>query len=492
MSNTALLDVKYLINKPRKEIKLISLAKWKEDCCNDTYLRIKNILNLQYLTLDEITDIYSKTYEKKSKPSINRYLKEFEEKELVQNAGRLVKPDQKASEKLYGLRVTIEYVDNLYAEAWTASKERGLELAQKIVAPLQAIYNTGFNPEIIRELVSEYETVKLIKSQELLDVIISKSKNKEDSSNEKSIQILEKINNLRNDETIIFFTNLKFISWFFINSNLEDFMDKFIKSTIPQKITFEQVKSGIFNDLKINQDPEYLYMLNDVKREHIFFTGFDNFMKFMMDIRYASIIKILQANDHPLSISEIHEKYPIAFNIVANKFYCLNKQKEEKLDKEPPSESTIYRLIQDLSKSGLILDALRIKNNSPKDQIIYTTIGKSIIYFEDSDEFWVKEQETWEKVSDLLQEILEVLFEKKIINKVEFHNLLTKVVKERFDSFKNALIIPKSEEIVKYFHFSLNNTELNALMEALGTLNYFYEHKDNILPMKNQFLGFLK
>jgi hypothetical protein len=44
---------------------------------------------------------------------------------------------------------------------------------------------------------------------------------------------------------------------------------------------------------------------------------------------------------------------------------------------------------------------------------------------------------------------------------------LTKVVKERFDSFKNALIIPKSEEIVKYFHFSLNNTELNALMESL-------------------------
>ena len=211
MSDTALEPTqikKQVINNPKKDIKILNLTEWKDYCCDETFQRIKNILGTNYLTLDEITEKYSQLYENKSKPSINRYLKDFEEKGLVQIAGRVVKPDQKASEKLYSFSSHINYVDNQYANAWNDNKERAFELARKISVPLQYKFNTGFNINIISELISNYENVKLNKSIDLLKDLISKITSQ---NNESLNKLLGDIFNLQNDEVIVFYNNLKFI-----------------------------------------------------------------------------------------------------------------------------------------------------------------------------------------------------------------------------------------------------------------------------------------
>lgn len=515
MSDTALEPTqikKQVINNPKKDIKILNLTEWKDYCCDETFQRIKNILGTNYLTLDEITEKYSQLYENKSKPSINRYLKDFEEKGLVQIAGRVVKPDQKASEKLYSFSSHINYVDNQYANAWNDNKERAFELARKISVPLQYKFNTGFNINIISELISNYENVKLNKSIDLLKDLISKITSQ---NNESLNKLLGDIFNLQNDEVIVFYNNLKFISWFLFDNHLEDFINDLKTASSSDKITIDPVAECSDNkkEFLVEKDSEYMYMPNDFERKPIYFTHFGNWIQFMMDIRYGSILNILQTNNHPLSISEIYKKFTSAFNTLQNKYLCYRPTSTKDVDKlntklsdyltnakekgltidleskeaELLSESSIYRMVQDLKEAGLVVEAgLRVKNNAPKDQLLYTSIAKTIIYFEDSDEFWLQE-ETWKKVSSLIQKILEYSFNKKIQDSEKFHKLFTSIVTKRFNFFKYSLLEPESEEIVKFFFSSLNNTELNALMDALGTTAYFYNN-ESVIQTKHEMI----
>ncbi len=514
MSDTALepQPVKQqVITKPIKDIKVISLAEWKDNCCDDILQRLKTILGSKHLTIDEITEQYSNLYEPKSKPSINRWLKDFEKKGLIQVSGRVKKPDQKASEKLYSLTAYIHYVDNLYTTAWNDDKERGLELAQRVIAPMQCKFDIGLKADNVYKLLSKYELEKLQKSIEILQQIIHKSIKDNDPT---SLELLDAINDLHDDEVVVFYSNLRFISWFLLDK-IENFSSG-LKNAVSQKKTpigeIKESKKNI-SDILLEKDPEYIYLPNNFERPPIYFTGFKNYMDYMLDIRYGTILKLLQANDHALSIAELYRKFSSAFNILNNKYLCYTSSKEtkdvdklsEKVNKfiteakeksieinfdqlELLSESTIYRLVQDLKEAGLVVEAgLRVKNNSPKDQLLYTSRGKTIIYFEDSDEFWLQEK-TWKKASDLIQQILEVYFGKKLTDKKRFHEIFTEIEKSRFEYFKNAFLDTKDPEVVKYFFTNLNNTELNALMDSLGTVHYFYNN-DEILKFRNDLLG---
>lgn len=501
---------KQVITKPKNSIKVLNLTEWKDSCCDETFLRMKNILRLDYLTLDEITDKYSQMYKNKSKPSINRYLKDLEDKGLVQMGGREIKEDQKASEKLYTISSYIQYVDNQFTKAWHDDKTRGIELAKKVSYPLQEKFGNGFNVEKMYDLLLNYEDTKLEKSQELLQDIVNKFDNEND---ETALKILQNLNNLQNNEVLVFYSNLRFISWFLFDNNLDEFLKKLNESTAEEKIVIEQgsKKHKSSKDLLIEKDSDYTYMLNDFKRDPLYFTHFTNWL-IMTDIRLDSVLKILQANDHPLALPEIYKKFTTAFNHLKSDFLCYetNSKEVEKLqakfddyiaktkedqvpidleskDAELLSESTIYRLIQDLKNAGLVVEAgLRVKENSPKDQLLYTSVAKTIIYFEASDEFWL-EEETWKKASSLIQQVLEIAFDKKILDSDKFHDIFTSIQKNRLDFFTKSLLNVNRSDIVNFFFSSLNNTELNALLDALGTVSYFNAN-DEILQTKKDLL----
>lgn len=487
--------IKDMVKNHPDNIKVFSIEEWNRSCCSKELQNLTTILKDKKMTLSQIAKEYDDKFEHKSKVTIHRYIKDYIEKGFIIEAGRRIKPNQTASEKLFSLSAHIFLVDNLYSKAWQSEEEIVFSIVERFGVLLNHLFdNKGFDKKKLSEIFLNYENNKIEKAKTLLDDIVTQSLL---SDNNEYKKLVDKIFALKEDDALVFFSVFKNILWYLSENNLNNFKESVLhsfRSDIDYDISFDnsplKSSSDIFKDLYLGDidDSKEGYALN-YNRENLSFINFEYFQKYVMGIKYNAILTILQINEMPLTVKEITDKYSKAYNIVKNKIMCKTTKDKYKDDAEDKSlsENRIYRLLQEFKKDGLIVEAGRkIIEDSNKSFILYTTKGKTFIYLENRDEYW-KLQESWDNLAYIMANILRLHFGKNKVDNKKFSELLAELESKKFKSFQK-LISSSETKIIKKFMRSLRNIEFNALIDVVG-LSSFIKTNEEAIPIKENILN---
>ncbi len=470
-----------LIDQIPVPVKMIKLNAWNEVCSEKELTNLMTILTDSNKTLDEITREYAEHYEDKSKTSIHRYLKLYIEKGYIIESGRIIKGKRHTAEKMYTNSAKIFFIDNQYLDAWE-QEERSKTLALKIGAVAQRKFNyKGFDFEELKILLKEFENFIEKSAVHTLEKV-----------HKDHPEIAHEIFALDNDEKLVFFTVLKNSFFYLTKGKVKDFKKRLDEIFTKKPINIDElIKESLnadqqYEELKIDKPDGYQ---TSFTRKMVHFTDYKNYTKYILDINYSSLLNIFSLNDFPLSIKAITDKFPAAYEIEykyfksksSDKNYPEIFKKKMNLSKDANkslSENRIYRLIQDLKNDGMVIEAGRqISKDTSKTSILYTTTGKRIIYLENRDEFW-KHENKWKRVIALIAKIFKFYYETKNLNENSFYDLLTRIEKLKFDSFKEMLADIQNKDIANFFHYSLNGIELNSSISSLGNINVFFQHED--------------
>ena len=153
-------------------------------------------------------------------------------------------------------------------------------------------------------------------------------------------------------------------------------------------------------------------------------------------------------------------------------------------------ENTIYRYIKELIDKELVIEAgRRIDPDSPTTSILYTSISKQFIFFEDIDEFWNFDE--WDKVITSFGAVITLILKKSYFDKEKFKKIITDIEKEKFNSFRNSLQRTDSNKKVGDFMKNLHYAELNASLKIVGLLEWLI-NTENIGNFKESILSCFK
>ena len=470
-----------LIDQYPLAVKIISLEQWNEVCCDTELSNLLIILNQDNKTLDEITAHYKEKFEEKSKTTMHRYLKNYIEKGFIIESGRIIKGKQHTAEKLYTTSAKIFFIDNQYLDTWNQG-DRSIILASKIGIIAQRKFNDkGFDFEKMQQLFHSYEMF-----------IRNTAFNSLENNQKDHPEIVDDILKLDNDEKLVFFSILKNSFFYLTKGKVEAFLQDLKSIFVKKPLDVEHIiKESMNKDQKFSQlliEKPQGYQIN-YTRKQVYFTNFDKYTKYMLDLNYNAITIILGTNNYPLTIKAITEKFPLAYELAFNNYSCKLADKESLKKWEENKEATkdlyknlsenrIYRLVQDLKNDGLVIEAGRqISKDSSKTSILYTTAGKRTIYLENRDEFW-KQESKWDKLVLLIAKIFSFYYNKNTIDKKLFYELFTKIEKIKFESYKEMLADIQNEDISNFYYHSLNVIELNSSISALGSINMFFQKED--------------
>ena len=470
-----------LIDQYPLAVKIISLEQWNEVCCDTELSNLLIILNQDNKTLDEITAHYKEKFEEKSKTTMHRYLKNYIEKGFIIESGRIIKGKQHTAEKLYTTSAKIFFIDNQYLDTWNQG-DRSIILASKIGIIAQRKFNDkGFDFEKMQQLFHSYEMF-----------IQNTAFNSLENIQKDHPEIIDDILKLDNDEKLVFFSILKNSFFYLTKGKVEAFLQDLKSIFVKKPLDVEHIiKESMNKDQKFSQlliEKPQGYQIN-YTRKQVYFTNFDKYTKYMLDLNYNAITIILGTNNYPLTIKAITEKFSLAYELAFNNYSCKLADKESLKKWEENKEATkdlyknlsenrIYRLVQDLKNDGLVIEAGRqISKDSSKTSILYTTAGKRTIYLENRDEFW-KQESKWDKLVLLIAKIFSFYYNKNTIDKKLFYELFTKIEKIKFESYKEMLADIQNEDISNFYYHSLNVIELNSSISALGSINMFFQKED--------------
>ena len=476
---------KPLIEKLPEKVLLITLESWNEVFRDKELQNLLVILRDGLKTLEEIVKEYNNTYEKRSKASIYRYIQIYLSNGLIIESGKIIKGKQHTAEKLYSSAAQIFFIDNQYLDAWQQGERSNL-LALKIGIMVQHKFEQhGFDIHTLEEFFYTYEQQAIESAVHLLEKTHKEVKD--------DILLLNK------DEKLVFFSILKNTFLYTSIDNLiktkTNLLEIFLKTPIHVKELISQSlsKDDKYNRLIIEKPSGFTF---DYIRKNFHFTNYENYIKYMLDINYRSILITLSTNSYPLSIKLLAEKFPFAYELALEYFVCtrndtsnriqsINEKQEKNL-----SENRIYQLIQDLKKDGLVIEAGRVINkDSSKTSILYTTTGKRIIYLENKDEYW-KQEPSWKKIVFLLSKLFGYYLDKTVVDSNLFYTLFTKIEQFKFEAYKEIVNSVQDEEIINFYNHSLNFIELNASINALGLVNFLFNLNDILDTIKKLQLCF--
>ncbi|MHA1992617.1 MAG: hypothetical protein ACW981_14440 [Candidatus Hodarchaeales archaeon] len=481
----------------------LSQTKWSRIYFNNNYHPIVKILTNSMKTAEEIYELYpiyeeetqladikkrtmkgvtaqitkeQKKEKKKSDTTIYRYIKELIKEGIIAEYGRRLRSDNVASKKIYGLAAKLFIPANEYIGVWKS--EGATEVAKKAGNLIK--HNFADKPPNAKKfsaLLTNFELKNEELERSFLDILFEKQNltNSFDDQNRKIISDgYENIFNFNREEIFVFFNLIRWIFWYLEG----DYHNSFVKS-LKNFVSEQQIET----DEKSESDEENVLRTRgsetdmiSYKQPNVYFGNWDQLKLSHNSLDHAAIMDLLKENV-PMTVKEIHSKHLDAIKQriirVEDKCRRIGEECPIEYQKEPQEkvENTIYRYVKDLMDGNLVVEAgRRIDPDSPTTSILYSAIAKQFIFFEDTDEYW--HNENWEKVIFTLSVGLALFLGKTNINTSKFHDIVTEIEKNKFNSFSDSLQKTGSKDIIGQFLKGLHYTELNACLKVIGLVEW--------------------
>ncbi|MHA1984060.1 MAG: hypothetical protein ACW967_06875 [Candidatus Hodarchaeales archaeon] len=481
----------------------LSQTKWSRIYFNKNYHPIVKILTNNMKTAEEIYELYPKYEEetqladikkralkgvstritgeqkkekKKSDTTIYRYIKELIKEGIIAEYGRRLRSDNVASKKIYGLAAKLFIPANEYIGVWKS--DRAIEVAKRAGKFIE--HNFGDkspNARKFSNLLTNFESKNEELERSFLDILFDKE-NILNSLNDKNRKIfsdgLENIFDFSREEIIVYFNLIRWSFWYLEGDNPKTFVKSLKDFVAEQQIDTEQNSESDEENISRTQGSETDMI--SYKQPNVYFGNWDQLKLSHDSLDHAAIMDLLKENV-PMTVKEIHSKHSDAIkkriSRVQDKCSRIGEECPEEYQKEPQEkvENTIYRYVKDLIDGNLVVEAgRRIDPDSPTTSILYSAIAKQFIFFEDTDEYW--NSENWEKVIFTLSISLALFLGKTNINTSKFHEIITEIEKQKFNSFSESLQKTESNNIIGQFLKGLHYTELNACLKVIGLVEW--------------------
>lgn len=484
-----------MITFQQEKITKVSYIKWFKIISDEKNWPIVGSLLDAPKTLDEIVEIYPKGEKVLSKSSINRLVKQLIDEEIIIEVGRRLKGNWTTSKKIYASKGIFLVPEELDLNLWNS--EKGLKVAEVIAHFLSNYYKkttTEFSKlrDLIIELLTNFTNINVKIINKLL---LGKKEN--DFLFENRLEANQLIHSFCGNDAVIFFRLLGWLGYLVNSDDLTGFSAELMK-------LFNYVNNGTKDSLEYKSSssnkPEVINSLEPLKgdvitakQNPVLFISSKLYTKCFTDINYATIRYILD-NSRPLTIDEIfeqfHQKTIEYYNDNWSHYATTNHTYTHPTEK-PKSFNTVYKYVKDLmdDEFSLVMEAgRRIIPGSHLTKILYTTRAKKIITFETIDEFW--ELESWSNITQSLGHALEQFLQKSLINYEKFQKIVTKIEKDRLESFKKAITDAEDSNLVSQI-FDYGYDGLNAIIRFLG-FSVWILKMDNPLTAKKEILQCFK
>jgi predicted transcriptional regulator len=481
----------------------LSQTKWSRIYYNKNYHPIVKILTNSKKTAEEIYELYPKYEEetqladikkraikgvsaqitkehkkekKKSDTTIYRYIKELIKEGIIAEYGRRLRSDNVASKKIYGLAAKLFLPANEYIGVWKS--DGATEVAKRAGNLIK--HNFGDkspNAKKFSALLTNFESKNEELERSFLDILFEKINlmNSFDDQNRKLFSDgYENIFNFSREEIFVFFNLIRWIFWYLEGNNYNSFIKNLKDIVGEQQIDTEEKSSSDEENISRTRGSETDMI--SYKQPNVYFGNWDQLELSHNSLDHAAIMDLLKENV-PMTVKEIHSKHSDAIkkriNRVQAKCRRIGEECPTEYQKEPQEkvENTIYRYVKDLMDGNLVVEAgRRIDPDSPTTSILYSAIAKQFIFFEDTDEYW--NYDNWDKVILTLSVSLALFLGKSNINISKFHDIITEIEKNKFNSFSDSLQKTESNNIIGQFLKGLHYTELNACLKIIGLVEW--------------------
>ncbi|OLS24491.1 MAG: hypothetical protein HeimC3_19210 [Candidatus Heimdallarchaeota archaeon LC_3] len=480
-----------------KNLVYISENKWNRVFRDKSYYSIIEILMEGTKSAEEIYKLFPQTEKKKSDITIYRYIKELIKEEIVAVYGRRLRSDNVASKKIYGLAAKLFIPANENLGVWLS--ERGSGVTKKVGYFLNHNFeNKNPEPSALASLFHNFETKNQELEKNFLNLFFNdkKLKNFTNLLNVKQKESIENglnaITHFNIQEIIVLFNLIRWIPWYIENDNYDGFLKNLASCFKSQNNDLSATDTTMSEEEE--QDQNTTDLINYIQKP-IYFGTIDQIKYTWYSLHHAAIIDILKTNN-PLTIKEIHSKHHTAvierIGRIHEKCTIIGEETPPEYfeDPQPKVENTIYRYIKELIDKKLVVEAgRRIDPDSPTTSILYTSVSKQFIFFEDIDEFWNFDE--WDKVITSFGAVITLILQKTSFDSEKFKKIITKIEKEKFNSLRNSLQRTDNSEKISDFMKNLHYAELNASIKIVGLLEWLLNN-DNIANIKEDILSCFK
>jgi hypothetical protein len=418
-------------------------------------------LNIKPRTFNEI---YEETIEliqkKRSKTSIYRDLRTLIDENFVLEVGHRVYPQKIFSKRLYYQSAEIILFRNADEIIWNSDSSDGLALV------IGMIINQHFTDKkpIASNFRNNLLSIEKIFSQ-LRETKVKRYLEHIKEGNQASFK--KKLNVIKNfdaKDLYFFFNNLGVILGILLNENAL-ILKQVLQTSFIQKKNEETVQSSPTNKEKMQ---DYI-LYNPVLIKTIEAKIYDNKIRNNSN----SIVILRMLSSRSMTLNEIHSNH---HRMILERI--INKNKTTSMPK-PKSKNTIYKYIQDLIKSGFIIESGRrpIPNQSAT-QILYSRSAEMFYRIEYRADYWNSDKAR--KVSLVIGEILGFVLEKKEFNHDLFHSWIIRCVTQQTKSLEKALKNVKTTRTVDYIrkYVLVGGQESGTFLYTVGLVEWLMNTKN--------------
>jgi Fe2+ or Zn2+ uptake regulation protein len=456
-----------IINKTPSAYKAINSEIFYISHSNVDYKLILEILNkfgpITIKSLKEkLKELTNGKNEIKSDTTYYRYLRNLEDAGLVIEAGRKIHPKKTSAKILYNCTSDLFISTGFGKEIW--STKLGKQVARSIISVIDPDnINNELSIQNLEKNLSKIEDEEILNLNSALDLIIPKKQTIKSEFDGFNI-----LSSLKAKDSIQFWNLLRFLNWFLKSPNInllkkaQSFLAKTEKKvkTNNKPRSISQFKTD-YRDLTHYQILPVLSTSDEVHR------------KYFANRNYKAILQLLyrEAPKTLKEIAKLHHQTVLKLIEKQKKWFISKGLKINIKEPKPKKIDTIYRYLNDLQEGGLIIEAgRRITPRKSYTEILYSRTAELYYYWGNELEYY--NTKSWEKVTSILINSLEIFLNRKVVNTDKFRSIISDIEIERSKSLHDSLESNISNEILLESMNLFTDEQHVLFLESLSFLSW--------------------
>ncbi|MHA2105972.1 MAG: hypothetical protein ACW981_21300, partial [Candidatus Hodarchaeales archaeon] len=171
-------------------------------------------------------------------------------------------------------------------------------------------------------------------------------------------------------------------------------------------------------------------------------------------------------------IAKLHHQTVLKLIEKQKKWFISKGLKINIKEPKPKKIDTIYRYLNDLQEGGLIIEAgRRITPRKSYTEILYSRTAELYYYWGNELEYY--NTKSWEKVTSILINSLEIFLNRKVVNTDKFRSIISDIEIERSKSLHDSLESNISNEILLESMNLFTDEQHVLFLESLSFLSLF-------------------